>query len=298
MEQARTRPRNHIDERRLPLAPPRLARELKEKVEEEIASSSKPKPVRRDLLAELETSRSLEVEPPITKPSTKEWVRRTFRQADISDETHPNRNNGEELQTQPELKRSKVRAPWYRTTVKEAAIANEVFSQTAKWQAAEDLMASEKEIETLEAAEREDKRSPSRVSSTGLLDFGNGPEIREAQQAEASVEIVDQQSTTLSMGLFPNFSPNDIISPLKGLVKTDRKNTQRKHNSLGVRKKIAHSPFHGNRVHQHIALAALETSNVLADVFQPSSSKTDPGDGEISKEPQGPVVQEKPPADA
>ncbi|KFK27106.1 hypothetical protein AALP_AA8G335100, partial [Arabis alpina] len=168
-----------------------------QKVEEGIASSSKPKPVRRDLLAELETSRSLEVEPPISKPSTKEWVRRTFRQADISDGTHPNRNNGEDLQTQPELKRSKIRAPWYRTTVEEAAIANEVFSQTAKWQAAENWTASEKQIETLETAEREDKRSPSRVSSTGLLDFSNGPAIREAQQAEASVELVDQQSTTL-----------------------------------------------------------------------------------------------------
>ncbi|KFK34310.1 hypothetical protein AALP_AA5G128800 [Arabis alpina] len=76
-----------------------------------------------------------------------------------------------------------------------------------------------------------------------------------------------------------------------------RRITQRINKALGVKKKIEHNPFHGIRVHNHMALAILDPPKVLADVSIPSTSKTGPDDGETSKELGNPVVEKKPPAD-
>ncbi|KFK22444.1 hypothetical protein AALP_AAs68934U000500 [Arabis alpina] len=256
-------------------------------------SSSRPKPVRRAILAELESSREGEAAPPTGKSSTKDWVRRTFVQTEVS------HDSTQRPDSQPETKRPKPQAPWYRATEEDAAIANEVISHTAKWAAAEVLKPQGPQATISEGeTEASGARVLSGLQSQKKVGLSNGTEFSEAQQAEDSLVSVDQGTTHQIMGSESNFSPADIISPLKELVNTGRKISQRSNHALGVKKKIAHSPFHGNRIHKHIALATLEKSIVLADVTNPSSSKTDPDDGEISKEIQEPVVKEKPPADA
>ncbi|KFK28652.1 hypothetical protein AALP_AA7G027500 [Arabis alpina] len=80
----RERQRTNRTDRDKPTVPPRLPREKTVRTPEAGELSSRPKPVRRDLTAELESSRALEAELPTGNSSTKEWVRRTFTKAETT----------------------------------------------------------------------------------------------------------------------------------------------------------------------------------------------------------------------
>ncbi|KFK23644.1 hypothetical protein AALP_AAs45409U000100, partial [Arabis alpina] len=108
-DDGRLRQRHHRDVSGKSTAPSRLARDTKDRKVEVVASSSKPKPVCRDLLAELDSSRV--VEPSSERSSTKEWVQRTFLQGRISRVSPQDSNAGEQRDQQPEPKRTKPRAP-------------------------------------------------------------------------------------------------------------------------------------------------------------------------------------------
>ncbi|KFK37368.1 hypothetical protein AALP_AA4G247600 [Arabis alpina] len=226
-------------------------------------------------MAELESSRVFDVTPPTCRSSTKDWVRKTLVDGDT----------GNSRVLQPETKRPKIRAPWYRATEEEAAAANATFGQTERGETVKTADPHAISIEILaEKEERQVARVHARVLNHMMVDLGTGPQQPEAQQTVSSGDFVDQGLESLGMGLHSNLSPTDIISPLKEMVNKTRPPTQR-NKALGARKKIAHNPFHGNRIHQHIALAALEESNVLAVIANPSSSKTAPVEGENLEEP-------------
>ncbi|KFK37260.1 hypothetical protein AALP_AA4G234500 [Arabis alpina] len=287
-EVVRGRQRSHREERGKVVASTHPSQDTMGREADVVASSSKPKPVRRDLMVELESSRAFDVAPPTGRSTTKDWVRKTFVEGDTG--------NGRVLQ--PETKRPKSQAPWYRATEEEAAAANAIFGQTERGGtvATTDTQAIPITI-VEETEERQVARVHAGIQDQMKVDLGIGPQQSEAQQTVSSGDFVDQGLESLGMGLHSNLSPTDIISPLKEMVNKTRPPTQR-NKALGARKKITHNPFRGNRVHHHIALAALEESNVLAVVANPSSPKTAPVEGEISEGPQEPVVKEKPPAAA
>ncbi|KFK23515.1 hypothetical protein AALP_AAs67696U000300 [Arabis alpina] len=221
VEPVRGRQRSNRDERGKTVALSRLPRDTNERVDDVVASSSRPKPVRRDILAELESCRANEVEPSTGNSSTKEWVRRMFAKDEPSGATLQVRDAGDRRGLQPETKRAKPRAksraPWYRATEEEAAIANEVIFQKEKWEAAEKSQVPVKQIVTSEVeGDERVARVSTDVPKPMELGLGAGPENEEAQQAEDSLELVDQGTESHGLGLHSNFSPTDIISPLKG----------------------------------------------------------------------------------
>ncbi|KFK32511.1 hypothetical protein AALP_AA6G252000, partial [Arabis alpina] len=99
------------------------------------ASSSRPKPVRRDILPELDNSQSHTVESLKEKVSTKEWVRKSFAREESREKTAEMRGERDHGGVNRESKKPK--APWYRATEEEAAIDNEIAFQTARWEAVE-----------------------------------------------------------------------------------------------------------------------------------------------------------------
>lgn len=69
----------------------------------------------------------------------------------------------------------------------------------------------------------------------------------------------------------PRWKPNEPI-----------KITQRIHKALGVKKKIANSPFRGSRIHKYSSLARTDPEvgpTILNGAYNPSSSKTGPDEG-------------------
>lgn len=135
---------------------------------------------------------------------------------------------------------------------------------------------------------------------------GDGPNESEAHVKE--------------MGLTEILEREEIISPLKDIVAgpqlgqrnglrgglriflTSSQSLEKQINkSLEVRKKIGHSPFRGSRIHKHAAFPrgdSVKGSDVLSDVIHLSSLKMVPYIGKNLKKSKGPVVKEKPPADA
>ncbi|KFK28912.1 hypothetical protein AALP_AA7G064100 [Arabis alpina] len=98
---------------------------------EVMASSSRPKPVKRDLLPELETSGAIST---AANPSTKEWVRKAF--AASSRDSMKSSPTVVRISPSRDSKRANPRAPWYRTTVEEAAMDNELEFQQGRWEEA------------------------------------------------------------------------------------------------------------------------------------------------------------------
>ncbi|KFK34538.1 hypothetical protein AALP_AA5G159200 [Arabis alpina] len=299
------RPWNNREDRGKAVAP-RVSRVTSGKGEAAAVLPSRPKPVRRDIMAELDSCQATVEAPATAHSSTKEWVRKTFVTTDHRRSTSPSQTDHTNQDRLPEANPVKARAPWYRTTEEEAAIANSVSYQAEKWDAVETppvpvlqpvipALVGDGYPQADRVLSRDAVVSP---KETGLF---HGPEIEEAQQMDDNVELVAHDSDSQVMGLQSFLSPTGIIFPLKGLVdkaNKDRKLTQRVTKALGVKKKIEHSAFHGNRVHKHMALAALEAPKALVGVSNPSPSKTGPGEGETSKEFNEPVVKEKLPADA
>ncbi|KFK32402.1 hypothetical protein AALP_AA6G236900 [Arabis alpina] len=98
------------------------------RVSSEGAASSRPKPVRRDLMAELDTCQSKVVAPIKDPVTSKEWVRKPFNQDERSGGRAEQSRGGDLNHEQWDIKRQKLRAPWYRETEEEAAIANASFT--------------------------------------------------------------------------------------------------------------------------------------------------------------------------
>ncbi|KFK23756.1 hypothetical protein AALP_AAs74096U000500 [Arabis alpina] len=165
VEVVRGRQRSHREERKgKTAASPRPSRTKMGRDETVVASSSVSKPVRRDLLAELDASRAFETAPPTGKSSTKEWVRRTFVQDLTPRVPLQDSDAGASRGMQPETKRVKTRAPWYRATEEEAAIANARFFQPEK---GETVATSESQMNQVGTSEEKVDRSVARVSCEG-----------------------------------------------------------------------------------------------------------------------------------
>ncbi|KFK31653.1 hypothetical protein AALP_AA6G141200 [Arabis alpina] len=283
---------NHGDKRRV-TEPPRDSRVGRTQEESSVASSTKPRPVRRDILSELESSA---LEPVKDTRSTKDWVRKTFGKQEQKGNTSLSNRGVDRDELQAQSKRSKVRAPWYRDSEEDAAVAN------ARWAKVESAPVMERSQPPVDGSgERSQPRT--RVSSEAGEEEGTyGPARSEAQQAEETSEKLDQGLPLQSMGQHLTLSPAEMISPLRSLASMNpkpRRITQRISKALGVKKKIEHSPFQGSRMQKHMALACLDPakdSTVLADVSNPPPSQAGPLGGETSKEFQEPVVEEKPPA--
>ncbi|KFK23512.1 hypothetical protein AALP_AAs58154U000100 [Arabis alpina] len=118
----------------------RTTQEQKRRGPESMASSSRPKPVRRELLSELDASG---VNSTLEKPSTKKWVSKAFS-ATFGKPVKTGRAVDQQS-PMPDSRRTKPKAPWYRDTEEEAAMANEVAFQQAKWAAAFQSQASEEQ---------------------------------------------------------------------------------------------------------------------------------------------------------
>ncbi|KFK22239.1 hypothetical protein AALP_AAs49159U000100 [Arabis alpina] len=176
VEPVKGRQRNQREDRRQTVAPPRLDRDTKAKLVEVVESSSKSRQVHRDLLAELESSRVSDVEPKVHN-STKEWLRRTFGSDKTSGGSLKASDIGDGSGVQSELKRAKTRAPWYRTTIEEAAVANETFSQAEKWDAAEILAAQVEDTGTAVSTEVE---AEGRMSRSGVNKVVLGLQIQKS----------------------------------------------------------------------------------------------------------------------
>ncbi|KFK25425.1 hypothetical protein AALP_AA8G113400 [Arabis alpina] len=167
VEPAKDRRRDRAD--RVHSQAPRLPREVKERPTEAVKTLSRPKPVRRELLAELDSSRETEIAPPTGQSSTKEWVRRTFAPEMAPSRAFQPGEGGDHRDCQLENKRSKPRAPWYRATEEDAAIANAVIFQTEKWAEVESLKPKESPIASseVEAVARGARVSPGSKTQVG-----------------------------------------------------------------------------------------------------------------------------------
>ncbi|KFK23980.1 hypothetical protein AALP_AAs55588U000600 [Arabis alpina] len=292
----RQRSNREVSERRA--VPSRAHRKERDQVESAAASSTKPTPVRRDILAKLDSS---VVESGNGKLSTKTWVSKTFGKAEKTGETARLDHSESRGSWETEEQRVKSRAPWYRDTAEEAAAANE------KWVAVERPPVPQN---TQEAAEQHGVLQivwiGIQIKSLGFVpmlwrEIVFGLVNFEAHQAEDNFELLDPGLHFQEVGLISILSPEELISPLKGLVsKAPPGTTHRITKALGVKKKIERNPFQGSRIRQHMALACMEPSKepiVLANVSNPSSLKTGPDEGKTSKEFKDPVVDEEPSAD-
>ncbi|KFK24259.1 hypothetical protein AALP_AAs40498U000200 [Arabis alpina] len=293
LEEKQGNQRSNREDRGKAVVSRKLPQEPKRRGHDAMASSSRPKPVRRALLSELETSG---VNYTDAKPSTKEWVCKAF--VETSRDTVKKNRSVDRLSPQQETKRAKPRALWYRATEEEAAMANEMDFQQAKWAEANRSQASEKQKIVSDGISNE-SGLVARVSIVGVEqdEMGRGlvtgPETLEAQQAD-NFDVIELNQEFQVMGFTNILNPTEIISPLKGLVNKAHKSrrTTQQINKVGVKKKIEHNPFQGKRIHNNMALAILEPPNVLADVSIPSTSNTGPDEGETSKELENPVGDE------
>ncbi|VVA99089.1 unnamed protein product [Arabis nemorensis] len=296
----------------------------------DLASSSKRRPVRRDLMSELgEARKSADVRKP-TKPSTHEWVRKAFGKGFSRREE---KGIGEKKDTQMSSSEKEApgnRAPWYKVSEKDAAVAKEIYAQNDKWVRTEEDQRRRREMTDTtemepkrvsdkkpEAEQRRnsDQAVPPKAAAESLKPTrrncvetkGNGLEIQKAQEG-------------IMLGLQTNLDAKEVMSPLKEFVvkakqdmrngprggprilnKEPRRIKKRISKALGVKKKIEHSSFRGCHIHKHASLAREDP--VIGDyalngnVF-PSSSKTGPEGGQTSKKFKDPVVMGKPPAGA
>ncbi|KFK31593.1 hypothetical protein AALP_AA6G132600, partial [Arabis alpina] len=131
-KEVRSRSRVSREGRERAVDPPRNYNPRRDQATSMMASSSKPRPVRRDLFAELEGS---DAKPVPEKLSTKAWVSKTFGQTARTEEAPRRRQSASfpDSQQESSLARDnpprRERAPWYRDSVEEAAEAN------AEWDA-------------------------------------------------------------------------------------------------------------------------------------------------------------------
>ncbi|KFK43127.1 hypothetical protein AALP_AA1G083800 [Arabis alpina] len=294
-------------------------------------SSSRRKPVRRDILPELESSRGSVVKLAGEQLSTKEWIQKSFGSGGLeaSGEIGSPSRVEESSSPHPVAKRAKTQpAPWYKATEEEAAIENAVCYQTERWDEKEkkrrdSVVDTESETVEMMRGGHEGRRcvnpaKEARVSIPSEVDQSfdgadglNGLAGEEAQQVDPADHQGPRKQESagefglivgnLDMDLFPHLSPTDIISPLKGMVhKVHKPNRveQRLGRSLGVKKKIGHNPFQGKRINKYMSLALLDPPTgppVLDAVSNPSPSKTGPTEGKSSMDQKEPVAQEDPP---
>ncbi|KFK33137.1 hypothetical protein AALP_AA6G335800 [Arabis alpina] len=118
--EAQGRRMTHREDRGKAVTRPRRSRERTGHDTETTASSSRRKPVRRDILAELESS-----DP---KDSTKDWIVKSFGKVE--------RNEGDSSPYHAAKKPKPPRASWYRDTEKEARVANLIHHQSERWEEA------------------------------------------------------------------------------------------------------------------------------------------------------------------
>ncbi|KFK32500.1 hypothetical protein AALP_AA6G250700 [Arabis alpina] len=291
-EKRRPQRSNHGDKRWI-TEPPRDSRVGRAQAGSSVASSTMPRPVRRDILSELESSA---LEPVKDTLSTKDWVRKAFGKQEQKGNTTLSIRGVDRDERQAQAKRSKVCAPWYRDSEEDAAVGN------ARWAKVEPVPVVERSQPSVDGG-GEKSQPRTRVSSeAGETEGTHGPASSEAQQAERTSDQLDQGLPVKSMGQLLTLSPAEMISPLRSLASMNpkpRRIIQRISKALGVKKKIEHSPFQGSRMQKHMALACLDPAKdsiVLADVSNPPSSQAGPRGGKTSKEIQESVVEEKPPA--
>ncbi|KFK31537.1 hypothetical protein AALP_AA6G125300 [Arabis alpina] len=289
-----------------------------------MASSSRRKPVRRDLLTELENS--------IGNVSMKEWVRKSFHSDGMSSTQLKTMVSDGTISPLPRETRNQVPvASWYRRTEEEARLANQRGVLTTNQEEVRRARGLSETTHPSEMGVGEDSQA-ARVSQTTtrkeLLGCGpdtsfnkDGPSVGGLQEAHEDVSV-DEGKLMMGLtavGLVSPASPTDMISPLREFLgrearvltaydteeKSGGKRSRRSEKSfskaLGVRKKIGRNPFQGNQIHKHAALVQLESEKVspsLASIAHPSPSKTGPEKGECSEESTKPVVKEKPPVGA
>ncbi|KFK31972.1 hypothetical protein AALP_AA6G183600 [Arabis alpina] len=183
-EAKRGKQRSTREDRGKAVSSRRIPQEPKRRGHDAMASSSRPKPVRWDLLPELEMSG---VNSTNVKQSTKEWVRKAF--VETSRATVKMSRTVDWRSPPQETKRAKPRASWYRATEEEAAMANELEFQQAKWAEANRSQASKKQKVVSEGTSDE-SGLVARVSDVDAVqeargrDLVFGPETLEAQHAD------------------------------------------------------------------------------------------------------------------
>ncbi|KFK29410.1 hypothetical protein AALP_AA7G130600 [Arabis alpina] len=294
-----------------------------------MASSSRRKPVRRDILPELEKTTDT--------VSTKDWVRKAFPSEETRGQKEaPDSSNGGRSPHQ-EQKRPKVEtASWFRSTVEEARIANLSHHRTEKREAMERArelkppqQRSEQSSGVSSAAARSSRREVEKeprqkqtITGPQETASGDGPDQPNSPQAHADLSGGEGEMGLVNseVGLDNTLSPTGIISPLREFLVANpivsRESDHKKETSggkyprslekrigkaLGVRKKIGRSAFQGNRIHRHVALVQLDSEKVstaLATSANPPPSTTGPDIGECLEESIKPVVDEKPPVPA
>ncbi|KFK36366.1 hypothetical protein AALP_AA4G114100 [Arabis alpina] len=96
-------------------------------------SSSRRRSVRRDILPELTSTRESVVKPAQSKLTTKEWIQRSFGEGSAAGEKGSTSGVEKSPLPHPVDKRTtSQRAPWYRVTEEDAAIANAINFQIAR----------------------------------------------------------------------------------------------------------------------------------------------------------------------
>ncbi|KFK41566.1 hypothetical protein AALP_AA2G145800 [Arabis alpina] len=126
-KEVRVRPRTSREGRERAVAPPWTYNPRRDQAASTMALSSKPRPVRQDLLAELEGNIE---RPDPEKLTTKAWVSKTFGQTARIVDASRRRQLESYLESQLESRLYREgppgqgKSPWYQNSVEEAAVAN------------------------------------------------------------------------------------------------------------------------------------------------------------------------------